>query len=124
MPAPILSDFFGTNATVLTADATITATTAAPALVIYFADLSDVGLDDTASATAAQAWFGAFLKKAEAFTTANTDEVPNITVSGPDEFTSFTVLQRNSASKIERPYTVNTYEPYGGADDFDPDNLA
>ena len=124
MPAPTISQIFGANATVMTATASVTASSSDPVLCIKFSDLASTGLSEAASSSNAEAWLGALIKMASAFTASNADEVPRITVEAPTADSFLSIVSRNGTQRLQLPYSVNVYETFSGSVSFDPDNLA
>lgn len=119
MASPIISDFFGPGATVLTASGSVTASSSDPALVIKFSDFASLGWGTPSGATDPEKWITAIILKLRAYTAAATTEESNIVVQAP--FLGLTT--RNSVQKREYSYTLQIYEPDTGAANPDPDNV-
>jgi hypothetical protein len=106
MPKPTIQQLFGAGATV-----------ANNKLTIDFADFTAEGWNTAAGTVDAEKWFTAIILKAHAFTSANTDQVPNIDIQEP--YPGLTT--RNAQLKREYAYTVQVYVPDTGNAAPDPD---
>jgi hypothetical protein len=114
MPAPTMGDFFGTNATLDSTDATN------PKLIIQFADFASVGWGSVAGTSDPEKWLTAIIKKIRAFSAANTDQVPNVEIA-TDPSIGFETRETNPKRRFD--YFVSIYEPDTGATAPDPDNV-
>lgn len=122
MPAPTIANFFGANATILTANETVAAAAGDPVLVVRFSDLAAAGWDalQTGDATDPEKWATAIVRMIDAFSTANTDEVPNVYTSDAP-FQSLGT--RNGTTKRIYGYTLNIAIPDSGSAHPDPDQV-
>ena len=114
MPTPTITDFFGTNATVDSADANN------PKLIIQFTDFASVGWSNVSGASDPEKWLTAIIKKIRVFSGANTDQLPNVEIS-TDPSVGFETRENNPKRRFD--YYLSIYEPDTGATAPDPDNV-
>lgn len=120
MAAPTIADFFGANAQVLTDQATVSASATDPCLVIRFSDLVGTGWDQPAGASDPEKWITAIVRMIDAFSTANTDDVPNVYTS---DIPFQSLSQRNGTNKRIYAYTLNFAVPDSASAHPDPDQV-
>lgn len=106
MPKPTLQQIFGSGATVTSNQ-----------LTLNFSDFASVGWNTATGTDDAEKWLSAIILKAREFSTANTDQVPNINVQEPYPG----LITRNDVLKREYSYTVQIYVPDSGSTIPDPD---
>jgi hypothetical protein len=121
MTVPTIPNFFGVNAQVLTANTSVTATALDPVLCVKYSDLAAVGWTSLAGSaeTDPEKWLTSIIKLIKNFTTANTDELPNVVVDAPLLGLEF----RNSLTKRRYSYSVDIYETDTGATEPNPTNI-
>lgn len=119
MTAPTITSFFGANAQVLTANATVTATTSSPALVIQQSDFSDEAWNALVTGDEAdpEKWVTAIIRKINAFSNANTDDIPNVVVTDP----ILGLESRTNTLKRRYSYSLDIYQADTGSTKPDPD---
>lgn len=119
MPAPIISNFFGDNAQIISGTATITGSANDPYLVIKYSDFSAQSWDSLAGTDSQkpEKWITAIAKKIRDFSAAQTDDISNISISEP-----FIGLEnRNNSLKRRFTYSLDIYQADSGAASPDPD---
>ena len=119
MPAPNIPNFFGANAELLTDSATVTATTTSPVLVIKQSDFADQGWDafTVGDGIDPEKWVAAIVRKINAWSIANTDDVPNVVITAP----ILGLESRAETLKRRYSYSVDIYQPDTGSTEPDPD---
>lgn len=124
MARPLITDYFGTQAEVVTDITDVTATIDAsnPCLVIPLQGLSTVGLSNVASAAYPDAWFAALIKRTHNFTKGDVDEDSMIEIAEP----TMTLNTRKANTVISYDYRLTANEIYrvaGATLEFDPDRI-
>lgn len=119
MSVPTTQQFFGLNATVLTATTSITATAIAPVLVVRFEDFLGEGWNALVSGDEndPEKWITAIIKKINAFSVANTDDLANVVAIAP----IVGLETRNSILKRRYSYSIDIYQADSGSTVPDPD---
>ncbi len=119
MTAPTIANFFGTNAQVLTATASVTASAADPVLVIKYSDFAAQAWDALVAGneTDPEKWITAIARKIYDFSAANTDDIPNVVITAP----ILGLESRNSTLKRRFAYSLDIYQPDTGTAAPDPD---
>jgi hypothetical protein len=119
MPATI-ANFFGANASVLTATTSITASTADPVLVIRYSDFAAEAWNSLVSGneTKPEKWTSAIIRKINNYSTANSgDDTLNVIVTDP----ILGLEVRSSTLKRRYSYSVDVYQADTGSTQPDPD---
>jgi hypothetical protein len=124
MTVPVITDYFGSQAEVLTDITDITATIDAsnPVLVIPFNGLASVGLNNVANAVHPDVWLSALIKRAYTFTKSDVDEDSMVEIADP----TLTLNTRKGNTVVSSDYrlTVNQiFKLAGQTLEFDPDNI-
>lgn len=119
MPTPTIQNFFGATAEVLTTTTSITASAIAPVLVIKQSDFTAEGWNALVAGneTDPEKWTTAIIRKINTFSTANTDDVPNIVITPP----ILGLESRTNTLKRRYSYSVDIYQPDTGSTQPDPD---
>jgi hypothetical protein len=117
MPAPTNQNIFGTNAMVITGNASITATPDNPALVIYRNDLPQW---TTADGTKPERWIIGILRSLVAWLSTNNDDLPDV----EGTLITRTLETRNNVDKLGFIYQLTVYNPATGLPSTpDADNI-
>jgi hypothetical protein len=121
MSAPVLTDYFGIGAQVVTDPMDITAALSPqnPALVIPMSALADTGLSVVASMSKPDPLFFAIFKKVFKFSRADIDEKTMIEISEP----SLNLATRDNKYMETLDYRISAYRLRSQNIDFDPDEL-
>ncbi len=121
MPTPTVTNFFGANATVLTANAQTSATALDPVLVIRYSDFTAEGWNALANGEELdpEKWVTAIVKKIKAWSMANLDDIPNVVITAP----LVGLEQRNATLKRRYSYGVDIYQVDTGTSEPDPDSI-
>ena len=121
MGIPNINNFFGANATILTANAQIVATALDPVLVIRYSDFATEGWNALANGEALdpEKWTTAIVKKIKAWSVANLDDIPNVVVTAP----LVGLEQRNATLKRRYSYGIDIYKADTGTSEPDPDSV-
>jgi hypothetical protein len=119
MPASI-NNFFGDNASVLTAITSITASTADPVLVIRHSDFASQSWNNLASGDQSnpEKWMSAIIRKINDYSNVNTgDDTLNVVVTDP----ILGLEVRSATLKRRYSYSVDVYQADTGSTQPDPD---
>lgn len=119
MANPTISDYFGSQAEVLTTEATLTPDSTDPILVIKLSDFDDVGLNTVENLDDPDKILAAIIKKAKVFTDADTAEDSGVEIANPTK--SFTT--RKNASVVAIAYDVAFFIPDPTSNGVDPDQV-
>lgn len=125
MSTPTITDFFGANATILTATTSVTASTADPVLVIRASDFATWG-SATAGATNPQKWLTNIMNKAYEFfqISANlSDQSINCVVTLAFVTLADRIVGSTTTRKRQFSYAVDIYAPDSGSNTPDPDDI-
>lgn len=119
MPAPNIANFFGTNAQVLTSTTSVVASAADPALVIKYSDFTSQAWNALVAGDESdpEKWATAIARKIRDFSTANTDDVPNVVMTDP----ILGLETRENTLKRRFSYSLDIYQPDTGSAAPDPD---
>ena len=119
MTAPTIANFFGTNASVITAATSVTASAADPALVIKYSDFAGQGWNALVSGDGndPEKWITAIARKIYDFSVVNTDDIPNVVITAPIQG----LESRQSTLKRRFSYGLDIYQPDSGLTAPDPD---
>ena len=119
MPIPTIQNFFGTSSQVLTATTSVVATPTEPVLIIRQADFTAESWNAliAGNETDPEKWLTAIIRKINSFSTANTDDVPNIVITSP----VLGLESRASTLKRRYSYGVDIYQTDVGNTQPDPD---
>lgn len=119
MPIPTIANFFGISAQVITASTTVSATGTAPKLIISQSDFTAEAWNALTSGHESdpQKWLTAIILKVNAWSIANTDDLPNVAIDNP----IVGLESRNNALKRRFSYSVDIYQPDTGNTQPDPD---
>lgn len=125
MTTPTIANYFGTNATVLTATTSITASTVDPVLVIRASDFAAWG-SATAGATNPQKWLTNIMNKAYEFFQVSTnlsDQSINCVVTLAFVTLADRIVGSTTTRKRQFSYAVDIYAPDLGSNTPDPDDI-
>jgi len=119
MPAPTIPNFFGSNAQVLTTTASVTASAAAPVLVIRQSDFTVETWNALVAGDEAdpEKWITAITRRIANFTASNIDDIPNIVITAP----VLGLESRTNVLKRRFSYGIDIYQPDTGSAEPDPD---
>jgi hypothetical protein len=121
MAAPVITDYFGTQAEVVTSladvDATISPTN--PCLVIPLAGLASTKFDDVASTAYPDSWMFALLSRVYAFTKADAEEKSFIEVADP----TLNLGTRDGQVMEVQDFRLSVFKKRSQVLVFDPDHV-
>lgn len=125
MATPTIANYFGTNATVLTATTSVTASTADPVLVIRASDFATWG-SATAGATNPQKWLTNIMNKAYEFFQISSnlsDQSINAVVTLAFVTLADRIVGSTTTRKRQFSYAVDIFAPDAGSNTPDPDDI-
>ena len=119
MPTPTIQNFFGATSQVITATTSIVATATDPVLVIKQSDFTALGWNSLVAGheTDPEKWTTAIIRRINTFSTANTDDIPNVVITPP----ILGLESRANTLKRRYSYSVDIYQPDIGSNEPDPD---
>lgn len=119
MPAPTIANIFGANASVIVDTQSVAASINAPLLIIHYTDFNAEGWNSLLAGDEIdpEKWLTAIIKKINAFSNANLDDLPNAVITDP----IVGLESRNTILKRRYSYSVDIYQPDTGASFPDPD---
>jgi hypothetical protein len=121
MPAPTITDYFGTEAEVVTdlLNVTTAVTAANPCLVIPLAGLASTGLADVASTPYPDSWMFALIKRVYEFTKADTEEKSFIEIADP----TLNLGTRDGKVMEVQDFRLSAFKQRSQVLTFDPDHI-
>jgi hypothetical protein len=125
MATPTIDNYFGANATVLTATTSVTASAADPVLLIRASDFADWG-SATAGSSSPQKWLTSIMNKAYQFfqISANlSDQSINCVVTLAFVTLADRIVGSNTTRKRQFSYAVDIFAPDAGSNTPDPDDI-
>lgn len=125
MTTPTIANYFGANATVLTADTPVVASPANPVLLIRASDFADWGSANSGSSNP-QKWLTSMMNKAYEFfqISANlSDQSINCVVTLAFVTLADRIVGSTTTRKRQFSYAVDIYAPDAGSNVPDPDDI-
>jgi hypothetical protein len=121
MAAPVITDYFGTQAEVVASladvDATISATN--PCLVIPLAGLASTNFNEVVATAYPDSWMFALLSRVYAFTKADTEEKSFIEVADP----TLNLGTRDGQVMEVQDFRLSVFKKRAQVLTFDPDHV-